>query len=40
MRVLGRYPDAEASYTVAMMLDIDNPEYRRQVKDTRRLRGR
>lgn len=35
MVLLRRWADAEASYTAAMLIDVDNPEYRRKVKEAR-----
>ena len=35
LMVLGKWKDAEAEYTAAMMLDLDNPVYRRMVKEAR-----
>lgn len=33
--LLGKWKDAEAEYTAAMMLDLDNPTYRRMIKEAR-----
>jgi beta-barrel assembly-enhancing protease len=35
LMLLGKWKDAEAEYTAAMMLDLDNPVYRRMVKEAR-----
>jgi hypothetical protein len=35
MMVLHRWVDAEASYSAAVLIDVDNPEYRRLLKEAR-----
>jgi Tfp pilus assembly protein PilF len=35
MMLLHRWTDAEASYSAAMLIDVDNPEYRRRLKEAR-----
>jgi len=34
--VLGHWEEAEAEYTAASLIDVDNPEYRAQIKEARR----
>jgi hypothetical protein len=35
MMLLHRWVDAEASYSAAVLLDVDNPEYRRALKEAK-----
>lgn len=35
MMLLHRWADAQASYSAAVLLDVDNPEYRRRLKEAR-----
>ena len=35
LMLLEKWKDAEAEYTVAVLLDLDNPVYRRLVKEAR-----
>ena len=36
--VLGHWEEAEAEFTAASLIDVDNPEYRAQIKEARRHR--
>jgi len=36
--VLGHWEEAEAEYTAASLIDVDNQEYRAQIKEARRRR--